>query len=191
MTTLILGLAVFAGVHLFSMLLPATRDRLEQHLGERRYKGLYSLISLAAVALIVWGYHVVSNGPWASDVIYEPAAGNRHITMLLVLLAFISLASSGGKGYIARLVRQPMSVGFALWAVGHLLSNGRRYDLYIFGTILVLALLDIVLSTARGKLRLQQPTLRADVIAVVAGVVLYAVFLFGFHPYVLGIPIVG
>jgi uncharacterized membrane protein len=191
MITLLVGLALFSVVHLFSMLLPAVRNSLKTRMGEGPYKGLYSLLALTGFALIIWGYILVSNGPEAADVVYEPAAGSRHITMLLVLLAFISLASTGGKGYIARLVRQPMSVGVALWSVGHLLSNGRRYDLYIFGTFLALALLDIILSTARGKLRLKPPTLRADIIAVVSGTILYAVFLFGFHPYILGIRVVG
>jgi hypothetical protein len=33
--------------------------------------------------------------------------------------------------------------------------------------------------------------LKSDIRAVIIGLVLYAVFLFGFHPYVLGVPVVG
>ena len=45
-------------------------------------------------------------------------------------------------------------------------------------------------STARGKRPIHQPRPRLDVIAVVTGVILYAVFLFGFHPYILHVPII-
>ena len=31
----------------------------------------------------------------------------------------------------------------------------------------------------------------ADVIAVIVGMVLYVIFLFGFHPYVLNVPVIG
>ncbi len=191
MNILIIGLVLFSVVHLFSMLLPAARNTLKARMGEGPYKGIYSLVSLAGVAFIVWGYHLVANGPEAGDLVYEPAAGSRHITMLLVLLAFILVGAAQGKGYMKRWLRQPMSIGIALWSVGHLLSNGRRCDIYIFGTFLVLAVLDFILCTARGKVPTHQPVLRADIIAVVVGVILYAVFMFGFHPYILGIPLVG
>lgn len=191
MNTLILGLALFSVVHLFSMLLPAARNSLKARVGEGAYKGIYSLLSLAGFALIIWGYRLVSNGPEAGDLVYEPAAASRHITMLLVLLAFISLSAFHGKSHIKMWLKQPMAVGVMLWSVGHLLSNGRRYDIYLFGTFLVLAILDFVLSTARGKVPTHQPVVRSDIIAVVVGVILYAVFLFGFHPYVLGIKVAG
>jgi uncharacterized membrane protein len=191
MSTLILGLALFSVVHLFSMLLPAARNSLKARIGEGAYKGIYSLLSLAGFALIIWGYRLVSNGPEAGDLVYEPAAASRHITMLLVLLAFISLSAFHGKSYIKMWLKQPMAVGVMLWSVGHLLSNGRRYDIYLFGTFLVLAVLDFILCTARGKVPTHQPVVRSDIIAVVVGVVLYAVFLFGFHPYVLGIKVAG
>jgi uncharacterized membrane protein len=191
MFILLLGLSMFSVVHLFSMLMPAARTYLKMQVGEGPFKGAYSLVAVAGVALIIWGYHIVANGPEAGDLVYEPAAGNRHITMLLVLLAFIGIGASHGKGYIKTWVRQPMAVGVALWSVGHLLSNGRRYDLYIFGTFLALAVLDFILCTARGKAPTHQPVLRSDIIAVVAGVILYAVFAWGFHPYVLGIAVMG
>jgi uncharacterized membrane protein len=191
MAYLIFGLALFSVVHLFSMLLPAARNGLKVRLGEGVYKGIYSLVSLVGIGLVVWGYHLVANGPEAGDVIYTPGAGNRHITMLLVLLAFILIGAAQGKGYMKRWLQQPMSIGIALWSVGHLLSNGRRYDIYLFGTFLVLALLDIILCTARGKRPTHEPVLRSDILAVVIGLVVYAIFMFGFHPYVLGISLTG
>ncbi len=64
------------------------------------------------------------------------------------------------------------------------------HDVLLFGTFLVLAVLDIILSTVRGKRPGHDPQIRSDMTAVVSGVVLYAIFLFGFHPYVLNVPII-
>jgi uncharacterized membrane protein len=173
------------------MFAPAMRDRVKARLGEGPFKGLYSLISLAGLGLMIWGFTGSRSGPLAADLLYYPADWTRHATMLLVLLGFITLGASHGKGYLKLWLQQPMSIGFALWSGGHLLANGKRADVYLFGTFFVLALLDILLSTLRGKVPSHQPQVRSDIIAVVAGVVLYAIFLFGFHPYVLNLPIVG
>jgi uncharacterized membrane protein len=187
---LIVGIAVFAGVHLFSMLLPGQRNELKTRLGEGPYKGIYALILLAGLVLMIWGFWTVSSSPAENSVVYEPVPWARHVTMLLVLLGFISLSGFHGTGYLKRWLRNPFSIGITLWSVGHLLSNGMLHDVLLFGTFLVLAALDIILSTVRGKRPGHDPQIRSDLTAVVSGVVLYAVFLFGFHPYVLNAPII-
>ena len=190
MGTLIAGIVIFASAHLFSLLLPDVRNGLRRGLGEGPYKGLYSLVSLAGLALMIWGFWSLSSGPAASDFVYVPAESMRHVTMLLVLLGFICLGAFHGKGHLKLWLRNPFSVGIVLWSFGHLLSNGRLYDVLLFGTFLVLAVLDIILSTARGKRPVHDPNIRSDVIAVVVGVVLYGVFLFGVHPYIFNVPII-
>ena len=190
MNYLVLGLGIFAGVHLFSMLLPTHRNTLMERLGEGAYKGFYSLVSLLGLAFIIWGYWTLSIGPEAAEFAYTPFAPMRHVTMLFVLLAFICIGASHGKGHLKLWLRNPMSIGIVLWSIGHLLSNGHFYDVLIFGMFLLLAVFDIFLSSARGKRPDYEPRLRSDVIAVIVGVALYAVFLFGFHPYVLHLPII-
>jgi uncharacterized membrane protein len=110
--------------------------------------------------------------------------------MLLVLLGFISLSGFHGKGYVKHWLRNPFSVGIVLWSFGHLLSNGMLHDVLLFGTFLLLAVLDIILSTVRGKRPGHVPQIRSDMTAVVSGVVLYAIFLFGVHPYIFNVPII-
>jgi uncharacterized membrane protein len=188
---LIIGLGVFAGVHLFAMFLASHRAALLDRFGEGPYKGIFSLLSLIGLFLIVWGYWTVSTGPEASEIAYTPWDGMRHVTMFLVLLGFISIGVSHGKGYLKLWLRNPMSIGVGLWAAGHLLSNGRIYDVLIFGMFLLLSVLDIIVCTLRGKRPTHTPRIRSDIIAVIVGVILYAVFLFGFHPYVLHLPVVG
>jgi uncharacterized membrane protein len=187
---LIFGIAVFGGMHVFSMLLPQQRDGLKARVDEGPYKGLYSLISLVGIALMIWGFWTQTADPAASSVVYEPAPGARHVTMLLVLLGFISLSGFHGKGYVKHWLRNPFSVGIVLWSFGHLLSNGMLHDVLLFGTFLLLAVLDIILSTVRGKRPGHVPQIRSDMTAVVSGVVLYAIFLFGVHPYIFNVPII-
>ena len=187
---LVFGLAIFTVAHLYSMLLPASRDGLKARLGEGAYKGVYSIAALIGLGVMIMGYRQLSAGPEAGDFLYAPPGGMRHVTMLLVLLAFISVSAFHGRGYLKRWLRNPFSIGVALWAFGHLLSNGRVHAVLMFGTFLALALLDIALSIARGKRPFHEPQPRSDVIAVIVGMALYVVFLFGFHPYVLNLPVV-
>lgn len=190
MTYLLLGLVLFAVPHLFSLLLPAARGKLRGAMGEGPYKGGYSLVSLVGLALIVWGYHVVSNDG-SQATAYVPNMGLKHLTMTLVLLAFILIGASHGKGYIKKWARQPMSLAILLWAVGHLLVNGMVYDVWLFGTFAAIAILDIILCEMRGKVAKFEPRVRSDIIAVVVGVLLYAVVLFWFYPSIIGVPILG
>lgn len=191
MTLLLIGCLLFGGSHLFSILLPGLRDSLKNRFGEKPWKGLYSIVSLLGLVLMVVGYSQTRSGPATADVLYEPWDGMRHATMLLTLLAFILVGASHGKGYLKLWLHNPMSLGIALWSGGHLLVNGQRSDVWLFGTFLVVSLADILLSELRGKRPNYVPRLRSDVIAVAVGMVLYAVFLLGFHPYVLNIPVAG
>ena len=52
MSLLILGLALFLGVHSVSIVAPQWRDAQAARLGENAWKGIYTLLSLAGFALI-------------------------------------------------------------------------------------------------------------------------------------------
>jgi uncharacterized membrane protein len=188
MIYLYLGLILFGGSHLFSVLFPSVRNRLSAWLGENRYKGVYSLSSVLGLALMGVGY-------WQSrcdgSMLYAPFAGARHFTMLLVLLGFILIASNAGKGYLRLWLQHPFSIGVCLWAIGHLLVTGKTPVVLIYATLLLISVLDIVCSfQRRGRVEFK-PEIKRDIIAVVAGLIVSAIFLFGFHPYILGVPVVG
>jgi uncharacterized membrane protein len=190
MTYLWLGALLFGGLHLFSTLLPQQRNRLRDGIGENPWKIVYSLLSLLGIVFFVLAYRNMAEGG-LGDLLYQPWAQGKHLLMLLTLFAFILIGASHGKGYIKAFVRHPMSLGVALWSAGHLLVNGERALVWIFGTFLVVAVADLIFSSARGKGPTHEPRLRSDVIAVIVGVVLYALFLVGFHTHVLGVPVVG
>lgn len=186
-----LGVLLFAGPHLFSTLMPAARNRLKARLGEGPFKGLYALASLAGVVLLSLAYLDGRAGPNALDSFYDPPAAGRHINMLLSLVGFILVAASHGKGYMKSFVKQPMSLGIGLWSIGHLLANGEKAVVVIFGMLLLVSVLDIIFSTGRGKVPSHEPRIRSDIVAVIAGIVVYAVLAFGFHPYILNVPVAG
>ena len=72
---LLLGLLLFLGLHSLRIFAPAWRDAQLARLGEARWKGLYSLASLAGFLLILWGYA-------QARLLYAPLwlapAGLRH-----------------------------------------------------------------------------------------------------------------
>jgi uncharacterized membrane protein len=190
MSLLIIGIIIFGGSHLLVMFLPGARDGLQQRLGEGPYKGLFSLVSLIGLGLMIYGFYTTRGVLEPDDYLYTPAPWTRHAAMGLVLLAFIFIGASHGKGYLKLWLKQPMSIGFALWAFAHLLANGDRAEVYLFGSILVIAVLDIILSMMRGKIPQHEPQAKSDIRAVIIGVILYLIFLFVIHPYVFKVPIV-
>jgi uncharacterized membrane protein len=190
MTYLWLGALLFGGLHLFSTILPTQRNALRATLGEKVWKGSYSLLSILGIVFFILAYRAMGESS-LGDILYQPMAQGKHLVMLLTLAMFILIGASHGKGYIKSFVRHPMSLGIALWSGGHLLVNGERALVWLFGTLFVVAIADLIFSFARGKRPEYQPRLRSDVVAVVVGTVLFAIFLFGFHPYILGVPVVG
>jgi uncharacterized membrane protein len=189
-TYLYLGALLFGGPHLFSTLLPWVRDSLKAAWGEKAWKGTYSLASLLGIVFFVLAYRAMGEGAYG-DALYEVSPGARHAVMLASLLMFILVGASHGKGHIKNLVRHPMSLGIALWSGAHLLANNERAVVWMFATFFVVAVADLVFSFVRDKRPDHVPQVKSDIRAVVIGMVLYVVFLFGFHPYILSVPVVG
>ena len=175
MTKLIWGMVLFFGAHLVS--LSPLRAAIVSKMNENAYKGVYSLIALAGLGLMIWGFILARAGPDAARIVYDPIVGSSHGTMLLVLVALVLLAAAHGKSHIKLWVKHPMSLGVGLWATGHLLVNGNLSEVLLFGGFLALGVLDFIVSTARGKVPSYEPRLKSDIIAVVVGLVLYGVFI--------------
>ena len=189
MTILMLGIALFFLPHLVPFS-PGVRAALAGRVGEGRYTAVFSLVSAAGLALIVCGYWMGEGDPSADAIVYRPPDWARHVTMLLVLLAFISLAIFLHKGRLKILLRNPMSIAVALWAAGHLLANGQLSSVLLFGAFLIYGLADILVNTVRGNVPAIVAKPRHDPIAVLAGLLLFVLFFFLFHPYVLNRPLV-
>jgi uncharacterized membrane protein len=188
---LILGLLVFFGVHTLTSLRD-TRAALIGRLGENGYKGLYSLVSLAGLALIVWGYARYRATGWID--VWHPPVAFRHITLLLMLPAVILVVTSYIRGRIYTTLKHPMLAGIKLWAAAHLLANGDLGSIVLFGSFLAWAVYDRISLKHRadaGAPPIPVGGAGNDVIAVAVGVVVYLALAFAFHPLVIGVPVVG
>src|SRR5690349_15980639 len=110
MILLYIGTVFFTGVHVLAMIFSGARDRLRVHMGENPYKGVFSLVSAAGLILMIYGFYTTRGALGPDDYIYTPAAWTRHAAMGLVLLAFIFLGASHGKGYLKLWLKHPMSI---------------------------------------------------------------------------------
>ena len=184
MTVLYLGILIFTLPHLFSTLAPAVRDRLKARFGEKAFKGTYAALSWIGLIAVAYGYWVTrGNG----EMLYVPGLGARHATLSLATLGFILIGAGMGKSHLRLWLQNPFSIGVALWYIGHLIGVGKTSVDLIYLMFLVVAVADIIFSMARGKRPDFAPVWSSDVKAVVIGLVLTAIFVLWFHPYVLGV----
>lgn len=186
MATLIIGLAVFLGIHSVSIVSPALRARAVAAMGANGWRGLYSLISAAGFVLIIYGYGLARQDP---VVLYAPPDWTRHLTFLLMLPVFPLLIATYLPGRISTATKHPMLAAVKFWAVAHLLSVGLLADVLLFGAFLVWAVFDRLSFRHRPPQVIKRaPAGRFnDAIAVVVGLALYAFFVAWAHLQFFGV----
>ncbi|MGJ4938956.1 NnrU family protein [Bradyrhizobium sp. HKCCYLS1011] len=189
---MVVGLVLFLGAHVFTSRREA-RARVIASMGEGTYKIAYSVVALAGLALIVWGFaHYRSSGEWIQ--VWTPPKALKHLNIALMLPAVILVVASYLRGRIYKTVKHPMLAGVKLWAFGHLLANGDLGGIILFGSILAWAVYDRISLKRRadpGAPPIPVGGIGNDLIAVVVGVIAYLALTFAFHPVVLGIPVMG
>lgn len=189
MIVLILGLVLFLGAHSVRIVAPAWRDAMLERLGENGWKGAYSLVSLAGFILIIWGYGLARQEP---VVLWFSPIWLKHIALILNLVAFVIIAGYGlPGGRIKAAVKHPMVIAVKVWAFAHLLANGTLADLLLFGSFLVWAVLDFRSARQRDRVAAGEAValgpVRNDVIAAVAGIVVWAAFVWFLHQWLFGV----
>ena len=188
LAVLILGLVVFIGSHALTMARGA-RAALVARLGEVPYKIVYSLVAILGIALIAWGYGQYRATGWIQ--IWNPPAFMRHVTVALMWPSIVCIAAAHSPGHIKKTLKHPMLVGVKLWAFAHLLANGDLGSIVLFGSILAWAVVDRISLTRRtdpGRPPIPIGGWKNDVVAVIAGTLVYLALGFVFHPLVIGVP---
>jgi uncharacterized membrane protein len=186
MTTLILGLVLFFAAHSFTMFRTA-RSRVVERLGVLPYRGLYSLLALVGFVLIVLGY-----GDAPRIALWTPPYWLRHVTMVLMLPVFVLLVAAYLPGHLKARVGNPMLIALKTWAFAHLLANGDLASVLLFGAFLAWAVIDLVAVKRGGRTPVvAAPRALYDVVAVIAGLALYAGFVSGLHRLVSGVPLIA
>jgi uncharacterized membrane protein len=191
LVVMILGLVLFFAPHTLTTQ-RNLRGRFVALLGEGGYKIGYALVSLAGLALIVWGFgHYRATG-WIP--IWSPPKSLKYLNSALMLPATILVAASYLRGRIYATLKHPMLAGIKLWAFGHLLANGDLGGIILFGSFLAWAVFDRISLKHRadaGGPPIPVGGTTNDLIAVAVGVTAYLALAFAFHPVVIGIPVVG
>ena len=175
MITLISGLVLWTLAHIFKRVVPGPRATLQTRMGDAS-KGIFAVTILAALVIIIIGFRSAPIIP-----VYEPPTFLRHVNNLLMLGAVALFGLGSSKSRFRGALRHPMLTGAAVWAVAHLLANGDLASVFLFGWMLLWAIVQIRLinksepsytppepGTAAGDLRLGVITL--VIFAAIAGV---------------------
>jgi uncharacterized membrane protein len=186
MLLLLLGLVLWFAAHMFKAYAPAAHAQAVTKLGEGPVKGGVSIALVASIVLMVIGAQSATPA-----VAYIPPVWGWHANNLLMLIAFVLLGAGHMKSNIARVIRHPMLMAAAVWAVAHLLANGEWRDLVLFGGLGVWAVASMVLINRRDGAWTRPPAspVKRDGIAVAAGTVAFLVvallhwLVFGVYPF--------
>jgi uncharacterized membrane protein len=185
MLVLIIGLVLFLGAHSVSIVAPHWRDRMALLIGPLQWKGLYTLVSLAGFAAIIWGYRGARLSPLT---LYSPPLWMHYATFVLMLPVFPLLLAAYLPGKIKTTLRHPMLAATKFWALGHLLANGSLAAVLLFGGFLFWAVADrIALKHRVQSIQTLPPSPLNDVIALVVGLALYAAFVWRAHLWLIGV----
>ena len=164
MASLIAACAFFLFIH-FAISGTRVRDALVARLGERAYRGAFSVASLVGLVWMVYAYaHAPTIELWGRHPGLRPLV--FALVFVAVLFVVIGLSSpgptsAGAEGKLAqgeaavrgitRITRHPFLWGVALWAFAHLLVNGDVASVLLFGTLLLLALAGTVAIDAKRR----------------------------------------
>ena len=184
MTLLVAGLALFIALHLVPGVAPL-RAGLVAGMGERRYRGAFSALAFASLAMIVWGYAAAPAEP-----VYSPPDWGRQAAMGVVPAALVLFAAANMPTHIRSVLRHPMLLGLLLWALAHLAANGDLRSLLLFGGLAGFSVAAAASAVARGKRPPadKPPRLAMDAAALASGLAAAALFAY-FHAALFGAPV--
>lgn len=188
MDYLIFGLILFLVPHSVRIVADGWRMRMIARIGLLPWKGVYALLSIAGFVLMVQGYGETRLSP---VLLYDPPYFTRHVAAPLMLVALILAVAAYVPGnQIKAAVGHPLLAGVKLWAFAHLLTNGRLADVILFGTFLAWSVTSFIVMRRRDRAAGLVHSAGSSVLSalvVVAGLVLWMVFVFGAHFWLTGV----
>jgi uncharacterized membrane protein len=188
MTLLVLGLVLFLGVHSVRLVADDWRSAMVARLGLNGWKGVYTLLSVAGLALVVIGFGQVRAQP---TLLWVPPIWMRHLASLLNLAALIMIVAAYVPGnHIKAKLGHPMVLGVKVWALAHLVSNQMLSELILFGAFAVWAVFEFRGLRARDRAAgTTYPAGRAGptAVAVLVGTALWAALAFWGHGVLFGV----
>jgi len=188
MVLLIIGLAVFLGVHSVQIFAPGSRAAFIAKRGAGPWKGLYAALSGIGFVLLIKGYADARAAP----ALWTRPQGAELVTAVLVLAGFILVtAAYWPRNHIKAAVKDPMVLGVGAWALGHLAVKSSAPALALFGGFLVWAVLDFISLRRRpapsGGTAAASPSLVNTAGVVVVGAALGIAFAVWGHLLLIGV----
>jgi uncharacterized membrane protein len=185
MAMLIAGVLLWSVLHLIPVVGRGPRQAAIEKIGEGGYKGIFSLLMFAAIALMVFGWR----GSLPTSV-YIPSLEMRWAGIGLTAIGFVLMAAANHPTRIGRVVRHPQLTGVLLWALAHLLANGDSRSIALFGGFAVWCVVMIALINRRDGAwqKPEPPSWTVEIVGIVIGLVVFGVFVF-VHPWIAGVPL--
>lgn len=167
------ALAGFVAIHV-GVAATGLRAVLVGALGEGGYRIGFSFLSALLLFLTVRGYGAMRADPfdplngalWAPPGwLHWPAAGLVALGVTLAVAGLLTpgptlagyeaagLAKSEPAKGVLRITRHPFLWGVALWGAGHLLLNGERFAVMLFGALAIMAVLGARSIDRKGAAR--------------------------------------
>jgi uncharacterized membrane protein len=170
-TLLVVGLILWTLVHVFKRVAPRARAAMDRALGAGPARGVIAALLLLGTVLMVVGFRRAPAVP-----VYQPPSWGIHLNNLLMIGAVALLGAGHSKGVARTWMRHPMLTAVVLWAVAHLLVNGDRPSLLLFGWLGVWAVAEMLLISAREPVwvRPQPGTTAGTVRWLVISIVVFA-----------------
>jgi len=167
MLILILGVALWAGAHLFKGLAPAKRAALGV-----KGKGLVAVALVVSIVLMVIGYKTADGA-----VLWGRSSALVGINNLLMLLAFYIYAASVRGTRITRWIRHAQLTAVLVWSFAHILVNGDTPSFVLFGGLAVWAVVQmLVINRVEGaRAPYVAPAMKSEILAAVISLVAFTI----------------
>lgn len=187
MALLIIGIAIWIGVHFLKRIAPGVRSAMDSAMGQGPARGVIAVALIVSIVLMVIGYRAA---PY--DVVYAPITGMGHLNNLLMIVSLMLFGAGNSKGKMRSWMRHPMLAGVIVWAFAHLLVNGDSASIILFASMAVWAFVQMMLiNRAEPDWTAPEPgPISGDIRLLVISLVLYAVIA-GIHIWLGYSPFLG
>jgi len=182
MEYLVLGVLIFFAMHF----IPSTslRTSMVASLGEKRFKGLFSLVAAVGLGLIIYGF---SEAEYSH--LWTPPTWGRVLLISTMPIVVILWVASELPNNIKRVVRHPMLIAMIIWGMGHLIANGDLASTILFASFVAFSAFNIVSVNARDGYQPPASVSRGkDILVIAIGLAIYGL-LYYFHGVITGMPL--